>query len=99
MFSFAVAEMLQVHPATKQMLLQEHLVERRFTKFLENLEKGCEFLQGEILSQGLMSESAVANIREEVTCRGDDCDFMKPTVWVPENYKNGQWVQQPTFFD
>jgi hypothetical protein len=99
MFSFAVAEMLQVPPATKQMLLQEHVVERRFLKFLDHLEKGCQFLQGEIVSQGLMTESGVAELREEIACRGDDCDFLKSDLWVPENYKNGQWIQQPTFFD
>lgn len=98
-FSFAVMEMLQISPSTKLLLLQEHVLERRFGRFLSVLERGGEFLKSELLNKGLMTEGQIEEVRDQIVRRSSDADLVQTGNWVPENYSNGQWMQQPTFFD
>jgi hypothetical protein len=98
-FSFAVAEMLQVSPSTRLLLLQETRLEKRFSRFLNVLEHGGEFLRSELLKKGLMTEEEILAVRNQVAERASDVDFASPGSGVSEDYMNGRWLQQPTFYD
>lgn len=56
-FSYAVLDMLQSQPPMKLSLLQEHVTEKRYLKFLNILDKGGSYLKDELRSKGLLTSS------------------------------------------
>jgi hypothetical protein len=62
-FSFAVVDMLQIPAATKLLLLQEHLIERRYAKLLKYLEQGGSYLSNEIRSRGVLTDEGIRQLR------------------------------------
>ena len=52
-FSLAVLDMLQISSTAKLSLMQEHLIERRLTRFLKILKNGGKYLQEELAKKGL----------------------------------------------
>jgi len=91
-FSFAVMDMLQISPATKMSLLQEHVLEKRYSRFLKVLEKGGSYLKDELRNRGVLTEPGIKALVDEVL--HDEIE-MKQT-WVAENYINGGWMPMAT---
>ena len=92
-FSFAVMDMLQISPATKLSLLQEYTLEKRYARFLKVLEKGGAYLKDELRNRGVLTESGIQALCEEVL--HDEVQVPKQS-WVAENYVNGAWIPMAT---
>lgn len=71
-FSFAVLEMLQVTPAKKIALMQEHVIERRLQQILTILENGGAFLREELLKKGIKDEAGIEKIYRDVAYSTED---------------------------
>jgi len=52
-FSMAVLDLLQISSTAKLSLMQEHLLEKRLSRFLKVLERGGKYLQEELVKKGL----------------------------------------------
>lgn len=92
-FSFAVMDMLQISPATKISLLQEHNLEKRYSRFLKVLEKGGSYLKDELRNRGVLTEPGIKALCDEVL--NDEIEIPKQS-WVAENYVNGAWIPMAT---
>jgi len=94
-FSFAVLDMLQVSPAAKLSLLQEHVIERRLTRFLTVLETGGKFLREELLKKG-MEEEHIMKIKSGVVGDLSDLDLVPDSSWLSDDVmtKEGEWLQK-----
>ena len=99
-FSFAVMDMLQISPATKISLLQEHVIEKRYARFLKILDKGSSFLRDELRNKGVLTDKGIKKLCDEVV---HDNAILNDTPnkqnWVPENYVNGAWQQMATLMN
>lgn len=93
-FSFSAIDMLQIPATTKLLLLQEHVLEKRYSRLLQALELGGNYLKEELKKRGVMTEEGLRQLREEVLANHRDVDGFAPSSWQPENYVNGQWVQK-----
>jgi hypothetical protein len=93
-FSFAVMDMLQVSAGTKLLLLQEHVLEKRYGTFVKVLERGGRYLQDELVNRGMSPHETIQKLTSEISM-ADESDFVSPATWFPENYINGQWEQRP----
>lgn len=98
-FSFVVMDMLQISPATKISLLQEHVLEKRYARFLKIIEKGSSYLKSELRNKGVLTEPGIQKLYDDLL--RDDAvlnDFPK-SAWAPENYVQGNWVLMPTLMN
>ena len=100
-FSFAVLDSLRCEPQVKLAMMQEYVTERRLGKLKTLCERSTQYLREELKKTGRYSQSEIDRVREDVL-RQDPHSLMLPKESlskVPENFVNGQWLQQPTFFD
>lgn len=99
-FSFAVTEMLSIAAPTKLVLMQDHLIEKRFARSLRILERGCEFMKNEIQKKNLMTAEGLERLQRDLLMDNADVEeiITPSSSWQPENFVNGQWVQRPTLF-
>jgi Lon protease-like protein len=95
-FSFAVMDMLQISSATKLLLLQDHVIERRYSKFLNVLEKGGLYLRKELKDKGILTEDELTALREDIISDTTDVETLSESAWFPDNYVDGSWRQVPT---
>jgi len=95
-FSFAVMDMLQISPATRISLLQEHVLEKRYNRFLKILEKGSSYLREELRNRGVLTEPGIQKLCDEVLHDTDILTEIPKNLYIPENYVNGQWVPMAT---
>jgi hypothetical protein len=97
--SFAVMDMLQLAPATKLKLLQEHVLENRFTRLLKILVKGGGYLRQELKKRLVMTDEGIRQICNEVLEDSDSLVSVSEN-WAPENYnhQSGSWDQMPILF-
>jgi len=95
-FSFAVMDTLQITPAAKLALMQEHVIERRLEKILDTLENGSVYLKTQLVKKGLLSEDALLDLLTDMQQEPHNMDNLVPkSLWTPENYEGGAWVQKP----
>lgn len=98
-FSFAVIEMIDITPAKKLALMQEHIVERRLASILEVLENGSAFMRDSLKEKGIMRTDAEIErqIYQPMDYGTEDIDsvVLPPSSWTPENYVGGAWQQMP----
>lgn len=97
-FSFAVMDMLQISHATKLMLLQEHVIEKRFARLLKILEKCSVYLMDELRSRGILTEQGIRQLKEDALNDNDKLIIpTNPNAWNAENYddEKNTWVLQP----
>jgi len=101
-FSFAVLDSLRCEPQVKLAMMQEYVTERRLGKLKTLCERSTQYLKEELIKSGKYSQSEIDRVREEILAQ-DPHSLMLPKDQslskVPENFVNGQWLQQPTFFD
>jgi Lon protease-like protein len=97
-FSFAVMDMLQISSATKLLLLQDHVLEKRYAKFRRVLDKGSAYLRKELVDKGVLTAEGLDELRREVAGDVSDLETTMSANWIPENYVDGQWQLAPTFF-
>jgi hypothetical protein len=57
-FSMAVLDMLQISSTAKLALMQEHVLERRLSRFLKILQNGGRYLKDELVKKGLEKEKS-----------------------------------------
>lgn len=100
-FSMAVLDMLQISSTVKLALMQEHLIERRLSKFLKILQNGGKYLQEELIKKGLQVPGEVEGVvgsmldgqptwqEEEMALASSEYETS------PSNYKDGEWVLGP----
>jgi len=96
--SFAIMDMLQISSATKLLLLQEHVLEKRFSKFRRVLDKGSAYLRKELVDKAIVSVEGLDQLREDIIHDTSDLETISKMNWVPENFVDGQWQLAPTFF-
>lgn len=95
-FSFAVIEMLQSQPSLKLSLIQEHVVEKRYAKILRVLERGGNYLRDELRMKGLVSsDEQLTDLKQQVTA-STISRMDSQSNWIPENFRDGSWVQMAT---
>ncbi len=97
-FSFAIMDMLQISSATKLLLLQDHVLEKRYAKFRLVLDKGSSYLRKELVDKGIVTEDGLNQLRQDVIHDTSDLETVPRSSWVPENFVDGQWRLAPTFF-
>lgn len=100
-FSFAVLDSLRCEPQVKLAMMQEYVTERRLGKLKTLCERSTKYLKEEILKSGRISQSEIDQVRDDIMAQNPHA-LMLPKdslTKVPENFVNGQWKQQPTFFD
>ena len=89
-------DMLQISSATKLLLLQDHVIERRYSKFLNVLEKGGLYLRKELKDKGILTEDELTALREDIISDTTDVETLSESAWFPDNYVDGSWRQVPT---
>ena len=99
-FSFAAMDMLKTDAVTKLLFLQEPVIEKRYATMLKVLEESTAFLEGEIRKRGVLSETGLADLREEnESDLSDLVAAVPPSNWVPKNFVDGEWTMQPSLMD
>ena len=96
-FSFAVVDMLKTDPVTKVLFLQEPVLEKRYKNILDVLKESTSFLEGELSKRGIATTGGLKDLR--ATLLNDMSDLNQPSVWMPNNYNNGDWEQYPVLMD
>merc|ERR1711907_160936 len=94
-FTFAIIDMLQISSATKLLLLQDHVLERRYARFSKVLDRGSAYLKKELQDKGILSNHDLENFKQEIIMDMSDLNVVTPRSWIPENYeaKTGEWLQ------
>lgn len=98
-FSMAVLDMLQISSTAKLALMQEHVLERRLTRFLKILTNGGRYLQEELVKKGLSAVGqgeaevgSISGIMESTV--GEDLSLLtSASEYEATNFKDGQWTQ------
>lgn len=93
-FSFAIIEMLQIPATNKLLLLQEHVLEKRYASLLRALERGGGYLMNELKNKGVLTDEGLRQLRIDTLQDQRDIDVFPPNAWQPENFVDGQWVQK-----
>ena len=83
-FSFATMDMLKTDPVTKLLFLQEPILEKRYKNMLKVLEESTAFLEGELRKRGVVTDTGLSKLREDVL--GDLSDLSPPPA--PVQYYN-----------
>ncbi len=99
-FSFAIMDMLQISSATKLLLLQDHVLEKRYARFSKVLDRGSAYLKKELREKGILNDDDIDDLKQEIIMDISDLNQVGAAKWVPENYetKTGEWLQRPTLF-
>jgi hypothetical protein len=77
-------------------VLQEHVLERRYTKVRQAIERGSAFLRDELRNKGVITDEGIKKLRSDIS---QDRDILEPKnsdAWFPENYRDGAWIQMAT---
>ena len=96
-FSMAVLDMLQISSTAKLALMQEHVLERRLSRFLKILTNGGRYLQEELVKKGLTASGeaevgSISGIMESTV--GEDLSLLtSASEYEAINFKDGQWTQ------
>ena len=92
-FSYAVLETLQVSPSMKLKLLQEHVLEKRLSKFLQILHAGKDFLKEELGKKGYSSAMCDQIVLQSKHQTDLDAELAEGAWNTGVNYfKNQQWT-------
>ncbi len=90
-FSYAVLETLQVSPSMKLKLLQEHVLEKRLTKFLQILLAGKDFLKEELGKKGYSSQMCDQIVLQSKHQTDLDAELAEGAWNTGVNFKNMAW--------
>jgi hypothetical protein len=77
-------DMLKTDPVTKLLFLQEPILEKRYKNMLKVLEESTAFLEGELRKRGVVTDTGLSKLREDVL--GDLSDLSPPPA--PVQYYN-----------
>ena len=99
-FSMAVLDMLQISSTVKLSLLQEHVLERRLTKFLKILRNGGTYLAEELAKKGLGGEvngvaMGGASSKEEEEVSALVSAAAPSQDYGAANFKDDEWILGP----
>lgn len=81
-FSFAVMDMLKTDPVTKLLFLQEPVLEKKYKNMFKVLQESTAFLEGELRKRGVITETGLAKLREDIL---SDMSDLLPTA-LPTHY-------------
>lgn len=97
-FTYGVMNMLDTTTSSKLSLLQELVLENRYEKILTALRRGGSVLQDQIKDRGVMDVDGLRtfkeNLKEQLVIQEADTNNTQDRV--PENFKDGKWVQMAT---
>jgi hypothetical protein len=96
-FSFAITEMLQISSLNKLLLLQDHVLEKRYTRLRAVLDKGSAYLRKELEDKNILTPKEIDDLRNDMIYDTSDLEINQGISSVPENFVNGHWVLAPTF--
>jgi ATP-dependent Lon protease len=74
-FSFAIMEMLSLSSPTKLSLMQEHLLEKRYTRILKILEAGGKYLKDELKNRKIVTDDEINTLEKELLLDTSDIDM------------------------
>lgn len=80
-FSFSIVDILQIPVTTKLLLLQEHIIERRYSRILKALERGGTYLADELKSRGILTDEGIRNLRRETLADFRDVELYSSSSW------------------
>ena len=80
-FSFAIVDILQIPATTKLLMLQEHVVERRYSRILKALERGGTYLSDELKTRGIMTDEGIRQLRAETLADFRDVELYSSNSW------------------
>ena len=62
------------------------------------LEESTAFLEGELRKRGVVTEEGLKELRRDLLQDTHDIDSSDYANWIPHNFVDGDWKQQPTSF-
>jgi len=91
-FSFATMDMLKTDPVTKLLFLQEPVLEKRYRNMLKVLEESTAFLEGELRKRGVITDTGLSKLREDVL--SDLSDLSPPQQTQGQLFNQDGWGGQ-----